>query len=189
MTIRSVGELFFGFYLHFKDDKYDFTKYEYSVPKRYNNELVRYINNNKFILEKLSVFGKQTIVIFAIVNQLKYRSDMNIESTINESDSSWFIHLLKYYKTDFKKDVEYVTGNITELRDIYDMHIQKKIQWYSMFIIFMLLKTSKVKEVLNDEIVKMEMKHIANALKIFKFDYKELELCMEELKKKIELLS
>ena len=184
MTLYKTGEIFYGFYLHFSDEDFDFTGKQYTVPGYLKSKLERYIKHNQYTLEKYMSYNEQTIKLYAILNQLKYRSGYDIETKMSNDDTRWFARILKYHVHDFTKDVE--TAMVCEnVFDLYRLRLTGKIHFYSFVYIIVLLDLKDIKS--NPAIV-AEFKWGARACKVFKFDVGSFKESLEPMRKKVEMV-
>lgn len=188
MKLQDIGFIFFGFYKHFTDFKFDFTKTKYVLPKRLHKEALIYTTQNQYVLRNFMVFSKQNIIMFAILNQLKYRQGKNILTETHDDDLKWFYHTIQYYKNDFIKDIDLLYNEINSIEDVYKYHITKKINWYSMYYIMTLINVDK-SFVTNNDILQQELKRIHKAVMIFRFDKEFMKESVKKLEKKLKLIN
>lgn len=187
MTLRETGEIFFGFTLFF-EGKLDFPQHQYIMPEWHQKACLSYIRSHEHTLRHFMPYGKRTVIVFALLNQLKYRMGRQISRDMDTSDTSVFFDMLENYHIYFKHDIQFLVDNLAEVFDIYNFHVQKKIQWYTMPYVLAMLKFDK-KELMGSELIKHEMSYLIKALKVFRFRTDLLETEMAPLQKKIDLMT
>jgi len=185
MTIRETGCLFYGVAKHFESN-FNFCDYHYKLPESMQKQASNYCSRHKYALDKFACYGRQSIIVFAIVNQLRYRSGDDIEHSMDESDTKWFFGLLAHYKNDFILDIEFLEANITKLRDIYTFHIQEKIKWFTMPILFKHLKYDATGMIDDVPLVK-ELRWNYRALKLLQLDDEFFKEHVNGIQKKLDL--
>ena len=130
MTLHDIGSLFYGFHRHFNEPNFNFAesgyKLGYSTPA-----IQRYIKINNFLLYP---FGP-LFIMFAIINQLKYRRKDKQIVEFNEEDLRWFVNTLKFNENDYMRDIDWLYENVTSAHEIYEAHIKKRVQWFTLFYI------------------------------------------------------
>jgi len=185
MTIYETGCIFYGVAKHFESN-FNFCDYEYILPESMKKQAIRYCERHKYHLDKFSHFSKQSIVVFAIVNQLRYRSGYDL-ADMSEKDTLWFYGLLSTYKNDFLLDIEFLVDNVTKLRDIYQFHIEQKTRWFTMPMLFKFLQYN-TDQLINDIPLIKELRWNYRALYILKLDSDFFKSEVEPLQKKLDLI-
>lgn len=187
MTLKETGEIFFGFTLYFNGN-FDFVKEQYKIPGYLQKQAIQYTRSHEHTLLKYRQFGKRTIIVFALLNQLKYRMGYQINDEMNNSDSIWFFDIITTYPEYFRKDVEFLVNNMIEPFDVYGFYIKKQITWFTMPYVFGLLNFDK-EELLKNDLIVHEMKYLTKALKVFRFNSELLKDIIQPLQKKFDLRS
>lgn len=186
MTLKETGEIFFGFSLYF-DNKFDFVASNYRIPGWFEKQCIHYIKSHENSLNQFRQYGKRTVIVFALLNQLKYRMKYSINYEMNNSDSIYFFDLLNSYHVYFREDIEFLVNNLSEMFDLYVFHSQKKIQWFTMAYVLALLKFDGKDIIIQNELIKQEMKYITKALKVFRFKQDVLLEILQPLQHKMDL--
>lgn len=185
MSIFEIGCIFYGMTKHF-DSNFNFCDYQYKLPENMLNSARKYCERHRYSLDKFSCFSRQNVIVFAIVNQLRYRSGMDIWH-MDEKDTIWFFGLLEHYKNDFLLDIELIGSKITKIRDIYDMHVAQEIRWFTMPVLFKYLKYNP--ETLIDDVpLVKELRWQYRALYILKLDEAFFKENIESVQKKLDLM-
>lgn len=185
MTLSKTIEIFYGFTLYFNSD-FNYVQKK-SIPSHMYKAMDTYYKKNKFAMDKYYQYNESTVKLYAIINQLKYRSGHDVSTDMSNSDTIWFKRVLQYYKNDFQQDVDLIMNTCSCSSDIYILYVKKKIEFYSFAYAIALLKFDKTELKQNPAVVQ-EIKWCMKAVSIFKFDVEYFRKTLQPLQKKIDLL-
>jgi hypothetical protein len=186
MTLFDTACIFYGMKMHFESN-FNFCDYDYKLPETLHKSVSGYAARHRYKLDRFSCFGRQSVIVFGIVNQLRYKAGDDI-ADMDEKDTKWFYGSLENYVNDFALDVQYLLEHMIKVRNIYMLYVDEKIQWYTMPILFKMLKYDP-SELVGDVALIKELKWLYRALYIFKLDVMILKEIIDPLQKKLDLIT
>jgi len=188
MTLRRVGEIFYGFYLHYHKN-YNFSKYKYKIPSSHENMLINYIKANKGKLLQFVQYGESSVRFLGIINQLKFDAGYSVHEDLSDVYIKPFIQSLINIVPLFKVDIETIVSGCNNIYDVFKLYESDKINWFTPPLIFGFCKFDKTKYI-NDILIENDLYKLTRTLILFDIiDDKKQELLnvVEPLQKKIDL--
>jgi len=183
ITLEKTLKTLYSLYLHKSRFDFDCTKYSYSVPKTMETPLMRFYEQNQFVLPHYIQFSENNCIIRGVVNF--FINNENSIKRVKEEEYDKFVNDLVNYKNNISLYVNNIGYNKLNPDDIFTMYIKKQIPWYLFYFSFRFLKFSSS----NNMLINDKLKHTHKILLLFKhFDIEYAEEQFKTLQHRLDLM-
>lgn len=182
MTLK----IFFNVYQHVSEKDYNAKDGDYErILKHHKTKFDKFCSQNRYRVQKYTMYSKRNIVLIATLNNLKSRS-FEIQEDLNLKR---FYDSIMNFKNNMNREVEYVYNNLQSINDLYDMFMNDKIHFYTFFGLIKYLNFDKRKYLGDNDMFLKRIGHQKRIATLLDFrDYIKGTTHFDDLQKKIELI-